>query len=566
MPIIFFVKNNQAMSIFDVALFREQFPLLSCQANNHPLVYFDNGATTQKPIAVIEAGTEYYQAKNANVHRASHALSKATTTEFEQCREKVREFIHASDSAEIIWTKGSTEAINLVAQSWGRSHLVSGDEIVLSFAEHHANIVPWQLLAEQVGAIIKIIELNSFGCFDEQSIDSIITLSTKIVCISHASNVLGKVNSVEKVIAKARSVGALTLIDGAQVIANKKVDVQALDCDFYVFSAHKMFGPTGLGVLYGKKPLLQIMTPYQAGGEMIKQVSFSGTTFAELPFKFEAGTPNIAGVLAFASALDFIKNYQLNDDLVHKKQLIDYCYAQLSAIESLQFIVAGKPDLAIFSFNITNQHPQDIAIALDHLGIAVRSGQHCAMPLFHYLGLAGCLRLSLAPYNTLQEIDFFVASLKKLLTADQNMQNKPKCVVQTEPLSGLILAKFSSLHAWQDKHREIIMLGKDLARMPIEKRNSNTLVHGCESNVWLEVSITDSDKVKLSADSDAKIIRGLLAIVFAALNDKTVEQAISFNIQKYFSQLGLKQHLSPSRGNGLLAVVDKIIKQITTVN
>jgi SufS family cysteine desulfurase len=550
------------MSTFDVASFRAQFPLLSCQANNQPLVYFDNGATTQKPIAVIEAGTEYYQAKNANVHRASHALSKATTTEFEQCREKVKEFIHAADSTEIIWTKGSTEAINLVAQSWGRCQLGCGDEIVLSYAEHHANIVPWQLLAEQVGATIKIIELDSFGYFDEHSVDSIITLATKIVCINHASNVLGKVNPVEKIIAKARSVGALTLIDGAQVIANKKVNVQALDCDFYVFSAHKMFGPTGLGVLYGKKALLQTMTPYQGGGEMIKQVSFSATTFAELPFKFEAGTPNIAGVVGFASALEFITHYQLNGDLAHKQHLIDYCYEQLSTIESLQFIVDGKPDLAIFSFNITNQHPQDIAIALDHLGIAARSGEHCAMPLFEYLGLRGCVRLSLAAYNTLQEIDFVVDSLKKVITDDENIPNKQ----QTEPLSELVLAKFRSLHAWQDKHREIIMLGKNLIRMPKEKRNSHTLVHGCESQVWLEVRVTNSNKVKLSADSDAKIIRGLLAIVFAALNDKTVEQVISFDMQNYFSQLGLKQHLSPSRGNGLLAIVEKIIKHVTSDN
>ncbi len=554
------------MSTFDVQLFRRQFPLLSSQVNNKPLVYFDNGATTQKPKSVIAATSEYYQRKNANVHRASHALSKVTTTEFEQCRERVKQLINADNTAEIIWTKGSTEAINLVAQSWGQHNLSAGDDIVLSHAEHHANIVPWQLLAEQVGASIKVIALDATGVLDEMSIESTITATTKLVCISHASNVIGKINPIEKVIAKARSVGALTLIDGAQVIANKKVDVQALDCDFYVFSAHKMYGPTGLGVLYGKKSILQDMKPYQAGGEMINKVSFAGTTFGELPFKFEAGTPNIAGVVAFARALELIENFQLTDQNSYKQQLIDYGYQQLSTIAGIKFLVDGKPDLAIFSFNLSEHHHSDIASDLDNNGIAVRSGHHCAMPLFDYLGIDGCVRLSLALYNTRQEIDTVITCLKKLLN-DQDHKTAPAASNHQQAINcDNILHRFSRMRSWQDKHRELMLLGKHLPKMAKAKRNSQTLVQGCESDAWLEVTLTENSKVSITADSDAKIIRGLLVIVVAAFDDKTIAEIFTVDIQHYFSQLGLEQHLSPSRNNGLLAIVSKIINAAKDIN
>jgi len=364
------------MKPFDVTSFRQQFPILCQQVEGKPLIYFDNAATTQKPLTVIEAEFDYYQSENANVHRASHHLSSLATAKFESSRELVKNFINAAYSEEVVWTKGTTESINLVASSWGKDNLVAGDEVVLSYSEHHANIVPWQMLAQQVGAIIKVLPLDEHGKIDLSCLDDVITEKTKIVCCAHVSNVVGKINPIEKVVKKAKTVGALTLIDGAQAVAHCLVDVQALDCDFYTFSAHKMYGPTGVGVLYGKKSILEVMAPYQCGGEMIKQVSFSGTTFNQIPFKFEAGTPNIAGVIAFAAAINFINEYRLNTYNNHKGSLINYCYQQLSQFNELKFIVQGKPDLPLFSFVINGSHQQDIAAALDAKGIAVRVGHH----------------------------------------------------------------------------------------------------------------------------------------------------------------------------------------------
>jgi len=549
------------MNSFDINEFRQLFPILSTSVNGKGLVYFDNGATTHKPLSVIDANSNYYQQLNSNVHRAAHSLSTTATFEFEQSREQVKCFINAKESAEIIWTKGATESINLVAHAWGLAHLKQGDEIVLTSAEHHANIVPWQILAEKVGAVIKVITLDVKGYFDQKCIEECITTKTKIVCFSHASNVVGKINPIDKVIKKAKSVGALTLVDGAQVIANTIVDVQALDCDFYVFSAHKMYGPTGVGVLYGKKELLNHMTPYQTGGEMIKKVSFSGTTFNKLPFKFEAGTPNISGVVAFSKALNLIEQHQLNNNLAYKQTLIDHCYHELGNIDEVKFIVDGKPELPIFSFVVNGEHHQDIASALDTYGIAVRSGHHCAMPLFESLKLDGCIRLSLAPYNTIEEIDFFIRCLNSILGKYSSADDCLNSELEHKE-SNSLLALFDSAQGWDGKHREIMMLGKNFPRMSREKRNEQTLVVGCESDAWLDLSVsklkTNEKVVQISADSDAKIIRGLMAIVLAAYNNKTVDQILNFNIDEYFTKLGLKQHLSPSRGNGLLAIVDKI--------
>jgi len=552
------------MNPFDVERFRQYFPLLSTQVNGRKLIYFDNGATMQKPTEVIAVESDYYQKINANVHRASHSLSMKATSAFEHARQRVKELIHAKESKEIIWTKGSTESINLVAQSWGRNYLKAGDEIVVSVAEHHANIVPWQIVAQQTGATIKVLTINKQGCIDEASINNVINSATKIVCCCHISNVLARINPIEKIIAKAKSVGALTLIDGAQAIANISVDVQALDCDFYVFSAHKMYGPTGVGVLYGKQSLLEKMPPYQSGGEMIKQVSFSGTSFNELPFKFEAGTPNIAGVIAFASAIDFIEKHQLNSQLAYKKQLINYAYQALSEVDGLSFLVNDKPDLAVFSFTLADSHPQDIATTLDAYGIAARSGHHCAMPLFEFFKLNGCIRLSLALYNTFEEIDIVVACLKTLirygktkgetLNLAQNLFDKPAQVSESQN----IIDRFSGVKSWDARHREIMLLGKTLPRLSSDLRSDETLIEGCESAAWLQIKLSDEQKYQLCADSDAKVIRGLLVIVLAALNDKTAEQIRVFDLDTYFKQLGLIQHLSPSRGNGLLAIVKKI--------
>ena len=553
------------MNSIELAKFRAKFPILAEKVNAKPLVYFDNGATTQKPEIVINTEKQYYQQFNANVHRAAHQLSAQATSAFELARTKVQQFIHAKHAHEIIWTKGTTESINLVAQSWGNKNLTSGDEIVLSYAEHHANIVPWQMIAEQTGAKVNVLELDDSGKIDDKKIASMITNKTKLVCCSHISNVIGKINPIEKIIARAKAVGAKTLLDGAQAIANIPVNVQQLDCDFYVFSAHKMYGPTGVGVLYGKEAELNAMPVYQTGGEMIKSVSFSGSSFHQLPFKFEAGTPNIAGVIAFSAAIDFINHFSLNQADKYKQSLIDYCFEQLSLIKEVKLLTIGKPDIPLFSFILDGHHQKDIGSYLDAQGIAVRVGHHCAMPLMEYFSISGCVRVSLASYNSLVEIDYFITSLKRFIggESDEIIMKPSKPFENSVSKTQFLLDKFAQVKSWDAKHREIMLLGKTLPRMPKELRTDQTLISGCESAAWLSVTISSTGVFTFSADSDAKVIRGLLVIVLAAFDHKSAEQILAFDIDQYFNELGLIQHLSPSRGNGLLAIVTKIKQAVS---
>ena len=551
------------MPCFEPLDFRRHFPLLHKTVNQMPLIYFDNGATTQKPQCVLDAYQAFYGERNANVHRASHTLSALATQDFEQARVAVKAFINASQAEEIIWTKGTTEGINLIAQSWGGKYLTPGDEIVLSQSEHHANIVPWQLIASKTGAVIKVLPLSVDGRIDENKLIEVITSKTRVVACAHISNVLGRVNPLKSIIKRAKAVGAITVIDGAQAVAHLPVDVQDLDCDFYLFSAHKMFGPTGVGVLYGSFDLLSDMPPYQGGGEMIKTVSFEETTFNELPFKFEPGTPNIAGIIAFSQAIAFLKRFQGTAFTVYEHELVAYALAKLEKIPSLRFIVAGKPDIPVISFTIAGHHNHDIAAALNSQGIAVRSGHHCAMPLMNYLGLNGCLRISLAPYNTFAEVDVCVKALSDIVAEGETIfvtQNSQQDNIdETLRLtSETIIKTFAKIKAWDSRHREIMLLSKQLNRLDKAERTEQALIGGCESLAWLTFTRNNQGKYLFTADSDAKIIRGLLVIVLTAFNNKTSEQIIDFDIQDYFETLGLLQHLSPSRGNGVQAIVKKI--------
>lgn len=396
------------------ARLRSQFPALAQEVNGHPLIYLDNAATTQKPRAVLDAINHYYSADNANVHRAAHALSGRATRAFEDARETVARFINAPHSRELIWTRGTTEAINLVAQSWGLSELRAGDEIVLSTLEHHANIVPWQLVAQRTGAIIRVIPLAKNGDLDMDAYHALLGPRTRLVSVAHVSNALGTVNPVKEIVLAAKAVGALTLIDGAQAVAHLEVDVQAIGCDFYAFSGHKLYGPTGIGTLWGKAELLERMPPWQAGGEMIDRVSFAGTTFNTLPFKFEAGTPHIAGAIGLASAIDFITALDRAELVRHEQALTDYLVAGLRLVPGLRLI--GEPALraGAVSFLLDEIHPQDAATLLDMQGIALRVGHHCAMPLMESLGIGGTMRASLACYNNQDDVDALLAALHKL--------------------------------------------------------------------------------------------------------------------------------------------------------
>ena len=393
---------------------RGQFPALAQEVNGHPLVYLDNAATTQKPQAVLDAINHYYRADNANVHRAAHALSDRATRAFEDARETVARFINAPLSHEVIWTRGTTEAINLVAQSWGMSELRAGDEIVLSTLEHHANIVPWQLVAQRTGAVIRVIPLDERGDLDIAAYLALLGPRTRLVSVAHVSNALGTVNPVKEMVAAAKAVGALSLIDGAQAVAHLVVDVQAIGCDFYAFSGHKLYGPTGIGVLWGRTELLERMPPWQAGGEMIDRVSFSGTTFNTLPFKFEAGTPHIAGAIGLAAAIGFVMEQDKDSLASHEAALTDYLVAGLQQVPGLRLVGEPGQRAGAISFLLEDIHPQDAATLLDMQGIALRVGHHCAMPLMESLGIGGTMRASLACYNNRDDVDALLAALHKL--------------------------------------------------------------------------------------------------------------------------------------------------------
>ena len=395
---------------------RQDFPILQQEVNGSPLVYLDNAATTQKPSVVIDALNDYYQTTNSNVHRGAHALSDQATQEFEQARSTVQAFINAKAREEIIWTRGTTESINLVAQTWGQANLKSGDEIIVSQLEHHSNIVPWQMLCQQNNCQLKVVDIQANGELDFESFEKLVNEKTKLVAIGHTSNALGVINPIKAIIKLAHQYGAKVLVDGAQSTPHFEIDVQALDCDFYAFSGHKVFAPTGIGVLYGKQALLDSMPPWHGGGEMIEKVSFSGTTYNQLPYKFEAGTPNIAGVIGLSKAIDYLNQFDRQLLLDHENQLIQYATDKAKAFESIQIIGDTKNKASVLSFVMPGYHAQDVGMILDQQGIAVRTGHHCAMPLMQHLGIDGTIRASFAFYNTESEVDRLFVGLEKALS------------------------------------------------------------------------------------------------------------------------------------------------------
>jgi cysteine desulfurase / selenocysteine lyase len=399
----------------DINVIRQEFPILNREVKSRPLIYLDNAATTQKPQQVLDALMHYYTNYNANIHRGIHTLAEEATAAFEQTRDAVKSFIGAGYREEIIFTRGTTEGINLVAYSWGRKNIQANDEIIISNMEHHSNIVPWQLLCEEKGAILKVIPINEKGELILDEYKKLLGPKTKLVSIVHVSNALGTVNPVNQMIADAHAVGALFMVDGAQSAVHLDINVTDLDCDFFAFSAHKLYGPTGVGVLYGKKAVLEAMPPFQAGGEMIKAVTLQKTTFNDLPYKFEAGTPNIADVIAFKSALHFVQSIGKEKIRRHERDLMDYGQQELEKIPGLKIIGKAKEKVSVISFVIENAHPQDIGILLDNRGIAIRTGHHCAQPLMDHYCIPGTARASFAVYNTRYEIDELVKGLQRVV-------------------------------------------------------------------------------------------------------------------------------------------------------
>ena len=405
------IKNTSAP--FDVEKFRKDFPILNEQVRGKPLVYLDNAATSQKPKQVIEILDAYYRETNSNIHRGVHTLSEKATAIYEKVRGKVKEFINADTTKEIVFVRGATEGINLVAQSFGRNTLKAGDEIIITELEHHSNIVPWQILSEQTGATLKYIPINDAGELILEEYEELLSVKTRIVAVGHISNALGTINPIKTIIDKAHAVGAKVIVDGAQAVPHIQVDIKELDCDFYVFSGHKLFGPTGIGVLYGKEAILESMPPYQGGGDMIQTVSMEKSTYNAIPYKFEAGTPHIAGVVGLGAAIDYVNELGLETAAQYEIELLDYADEQASQVSGLNFIGTAKNKTSILSFTLDGIHPHDIGTILDGEGVAIRAGHHCAMPVMERFNIPATARASFAFYNTRHEIDALIQAIDK---------------------------------------------------------------------------------------------------------------------------------------------------------
>jgi cysteine desulfurase / selenocysteine lyase len=404
--------QRAATVAFDVERVRADFPILAQEVNGHPLAYLDNAASAQRPRTVIDAIAAYYRHDHANVHRGVHTLSQRATTAYEHARTAVRQHINAASDAEIVFVRGTTEAINLVAQSHARPQLRPGDEILISWMEHHSNIVPWQMVCEQTGAVLKVAPIDDAGELDVEAFQQLLGPRTRMVAVTHVSNALGSVNPVAELVDRAHAVGATVLIDGAQAVPHMAVDVRALGCDYYAFSSHKMYGPTGIGVLYGRATLLETMPPYQGGGEMIRAVSFQGTSYAPPPARFEAGTPHIAGAVGLAAAIDYLRELGLERIAEVEHELLAYATARVRELPGLRIVGTARHKAAVLSFVLDGIHPHDVGTVLDHYGIAVRTGHHCAMPIMERYGLPATTRASFAFYNTRAEIDRLVLALQ----------------------------------------------------------------------------------------------------------------------------------------------------------
>ncbi|MEH6470560.1 MAG: SufS family cysteine desulfurase [Halopseudomonas sp.] len=547
---------------FDIERLRSDFPLIA----NSSDCYLDNAATTQKPQCVLTAIDQYYRHHNANVHRAAHRLSRQATEAFEAARQTVQQFLNAAHADEIIWTRGTTEGINLVAYSFGQLAIGPGDEIITTMLEHHANIVPWQLLAQRSGATLRVVPLTADAELDLAAYRSLLGSQTKLVALSHVSNALGTVNPIKEMIQQAHAVGAKVLIDGAQAVSHFEIDVQALDCDFYLFSGHKLYGPCGIGVLYGKQPLLQAMPPWQAGGEMIEHVSIEKTTFQPPPFRFEAGTPNIAGAIGLAEAIRYLSCFALCQRQQHEAALLQHATERLARLPGLQLIGNPKQRVGLLPFIIEGIHNFDIGTLLDQHGIALRTGHHCTMPLHQHLGLAGTVRASFGLYNRIEEIDRLADTLTQLLaqtghnatpSAKDESVEEPNtaALVQNQPE---LLQQLLQLDHWKARYSLLMKAAQNTPQDPV-LRQQHLLLHGCSSQVWLDYRYDkQAHTLHYQIDSDTRIIKGIGMLILELFNKKTPEQIIDQQLDDLFQQLGLDQHLSRSRSNGLRAIIDEM--------
>ena len=574
-----------APSPLDVGTLRAQFPILHTLAHGQPLVYLDNAASAQHPACVIDAVAEYYRWQHANIHRGAYHLSQAATRAHEEARECVARFINAAEPAECIFTRGTTESINLVAAAWGRANLRPGDEVILSVLEHHSNIVPWQLVAQATGARIRVIPINDAGELLLDDYHRLLSPRTRLVAVNHVSNALGTINPVQEIIAAAHAVGALVLIDGAQWVAHGLTDVQALDADFYAFSGHKLYGPTGIGVLYGKRRLLDAMPPYQGGGDMIERVSFEQTTYAELPNKFEAGTPHIAGAVGLAAAIDWLSGIGLGAAAAHEDRLLHHATERLSGIPGVELKGTAANKAGVVSWVVTDPPiaTLDLGTQLDLQGICIRTGHHCCQPLMDRFGVASTARASFGVYNTIAEIDRLADALSGII--DRARRAKTERVRSSDAVSSMALAAtddglvyppavadspaaaaqeiaevFDLLPDWSMRYQQIIDFGQQLPAMPEHLKTMANFVPGCQSRVHLAARVRpgSGDIIEFIADSDAEIVRGLIALLQQLFCGQHAAAILAFDAPAFFDQIGLDQNLSMGRRNGLAAMIQRL--------
>ncbi|MCC2615858.1 aminotransferase class V-fold PLP-dependent enzyme [Aestuariibacter halophilus] len=528
-------------------------------------VYLDSAATTQKPQSVLDAMQSYYINTNANVHRGAYQRAQQATEQFEQARETVAGFIHAPSASNIVWCKGTTDGINLIANGLTDASWVTGSRILVSGSEHHANLIPWQQLAKRRGWQLDILPVDHNGIWQLEALDTLLSADTAVVAIGHVSNALGVINPLGEVLQRARLVNALTVVDGAQAVGHLDVDVQALDCDFYVFSAHKMYGPTGIGAVYGKTACLDALQPTQFGGEMVVEVTYQNATFQPAPLKFEAGTPAIAEVIGFAAAVGFMQQYRAQLQ-THERLLLEALSEAFHGIDGVSMLAADGPRIPLVSLVFEQLDCQDVAILLDRQGIAVRTGHHCAMPLIAALGHTATLRVSLGCYNTLEDIQRFALALR---SAVQQLRNDtlfpppgPMPTSNAEETLAPLASAVKAAKGWDNVYRQVMLAGKSLPRLSPQQCTEDNGVKGCESAVWICVDRQDPQHVQLAAESPSKIVRGLLALIIEALQGQSVSYIRQFNVQDYLDDMGLQHHLSESRGNGLRAVMARIIERL----
>jgi len=552
----------------DEARIRTDFPTLHQQVYGRPLIYLDSAASSLKPQCVIDCLANYYANDHSNVHRGVHYLSQRATDRYESARKRVAQFIGASSERSIIFTRGTTEAINLVANTYGRKHIQSGDEILTTVMEHHSNLVPWQLLAQKHNAQLRVLNVSLAGTISVDAFVRQMNDRTRLIALAHISNSLGTLHPVEQIIAEAHKRDIAVLLDGAQGLPHLPLNMKELDCDFYCASAHKAYGPTGTGFLYGKEKILEDLPPWHGGGDMIEEVRRTSSTWADIPHKFEAGTPNIAGVIGMAAAMDYLDSIGMDVTREREEILLDYAHTEVEAIPGLSIVGTASKKVGVLSFVLAGHHPYDIGYALDQAGIAVRTGHHCTMPLMDYLGIPGTVRASFGLYNTKEDVNALVARLKEISVKSPTQKTAaaerrtPSLPVE-ESIESRKTALLDDLHLFEDadERREyLIELGENLATLDISLKTEANRIHGCLAMVWL-YSTVHNGRIYFQADSDALITRGMIALLIRLMDGQFPRAILETDLFELIDEIGLPSLITARRKNGLNRMIERIQKE-----